>query len=80
MITKEELDSIDINDIGNLEHLLRLVFIYEECENLKIFVDGRELTRNNNKRRSHAYFKLIDVHSVTIVIRESISSIRMWNV
>ena len=51
MIVKEELDGIDINDIGNLEDLLRIVFIHEECGNLKVFVDGGELTRNINKKK-----------------------------
>ena len=32
-IVKEELDDIDIDDIGNLEDSLRIVFIHEECEN-----------------------------------------------
>ena len=80
MIVKEELDGIDIDDIGNLENLLRIVFIHEECGNLKVLVDGRELTGNINKKRSLAFYKLIDVHSVINVIEESISSIRMWNI
>ena len=46
MIVNEELDGINI---GNLEDLLRIVFIHEECGNLKIFVDGGELTTNINK-------------------------------
>ena len=49
MIVKEELDGIDTHDIGNLEDLLRIVLIYEECGNFKPFVDGGELTRNTNK-------------------------------
>ena len=49
MIVKEELDGKDIHDIGNLEDLLRIVLIYEECGNFKSFVDGGELTRNTNK-------------------------------
>ena len=80
VIVKEELDGIDIDDIGNLENLLRIVFIHEECGNLKVLVDGRELTGNINKKRSLAFYKLIDVHSVINVIEESISSIRMWNI
>ena len=48
VIVKEELDGIDIYDIGNLEDLLRIVLIHEECGNLKSFVDGGELTRNIN--------------------------------
>ena len=46
MIVKEELDGIDIDDIGNLEDLLRIVFIHEACGSLKVF---GELTRNINK-------------------------------
>ena len=77
VIVKEELDGIDIDDIGNLEDLLRIVFIHEEWGNLKVFVDGGELTGN---RRSQEFYKLIDVHSVTNAIGESVSSIRMWNI
>ena len=51
VIANEEVDGTDIDDIGNLEHLLRLVFIYEECENLKVFVDGGKLTRNINEKK-----------------------------
>ena len=49
MIVKENLDGIDIDNIGNLEDLLRLVFIHEKCGNLKVFVDGGDLTENINK-------------------------------
>ena len=49
MIVKEELDGIDIDDIGNLDDLLRIVFIHEEGGNLKLFVDGGELSRNIKK-------------------------------
>ena len=49
MVVKEELDGIDIDDIGNLEDLLRIVFIHKECGNLKVFVDGGEVTGNINK-------------------------------
>ena len=45
----EELDGIDIDDIRNLEDLLRIVFINEEWGNLKVFVDGREFNWNINK-------------------------------
>ena len=47
----EELDGIDIDDNGNLEDLLRIVFIHEEYGNLKIFVGGGELTRHINKKK-----------------------------
>ena len=51
------------------------MFIDEECENLNVFVDGVELTINVDKKRSQAFYKLIDVHSVINFIGESISSI-----
>ena len=50
-IDKEELDGIDIDSIGNLEDLLIIGFIHEECVNLKVFVDWGELTRNINKKK-----------------------------
>ena len=46
----EELDSIDKDDIGKLEDLLRIVFVHEECGNLKVFVGGGELTRHINEK------------------------------
>ena len=47
----EELDGIDIDGIGNLLDLPGLMFINEECGNLKVVVDGGELTRNNDRER-----------------------------
>ena len=49
VIVKEEIDSIDKDDIGNLEDLLRIVFTHKECGNLKVFAGGGELSRNTNK-------------------------------
>ena len=51
MLVEEELDGIDSDDIINLEDLLRLVLITEECENPKVVVDGEELTRNSNQKK-----------------------------
>ena len=51
MIVNEELDGIDIDDIGNLEDLLRIVFLHDECGGPKVFVDHGELTRNINTDR-----------------------------
>ena len=48
---QEEDFIYDIDDIGNLEDLLRIVIIHEECSNLKVFVDSGELTRNINKKK-----------------------------
>ena len=51
VIDEEELDGIDRDGIGNLEDLLRLVFISEECWNPKAVVDGGELARNINQKK-----------------------------
>ena len=37
---EEELDGINIDDIGNLLDFPRLMFIDEECGNIKVVVDG----------------------------------------
>ena len=59
VIVKEELDGSNIDDIGNLENLLKIVSIHKECGNLKVFVDGRELTGNiNNKNESGVLQKI----------------------
>ena len=72
VIVREELHGIDIDDIGHLKDLLRIVFIHEECGNLKVFVDGGGLARNRKRtrtrRRSQAFYKVIDVLSVINVI------------
>ena len=45
---------IEIDDNGNLEDLLRVVFIDEECRNLKVVIDSGKLIRNiNQKKKSH---------------------------
>ena len=52
MIVKEELDGIDINDIGTYNWTLeRIVFIHEECGSIKVFIDGEGLARNINKQK-----------------------------
>ena len=46
---------IDKYDTENLEDLPIFVFIDEECWNLKVVNDGKELTRNiNQKKKSDA--------------------------
>ena len=56
-IDEEELNCINIDDIGNLEDLPRLVFIDEKCGNLKVVSEGEELTRNiNQKKKSDEIF------------------------
>ena len=51
VIVEEELNRVDINDIGNLQNLPRFMFIDEECGNLKVANDGGELTRNINQKK-----------------------------
>ena len=81
MIVKKELDGTDIDEIGNLEDLLRIVFIHKECENLEVFVDdGGELTGNINKKKKPGVLRAYNIHSLINVKEESISSIRMWNI
>ena len=40
-----------MNGIGNLLDLPGLIFINGESGNLKVVVDGGELTRNNDRKR-----------------------------
>ena len=69
---------VDKDDIGNLEELLKVMFIDEKCGNLKVVIEGGELTRNINPK------KKLDVlqypHSVTNAAGEGISSINKWNI
>ena len=73
MLVYEELDYIDIDDIGNIEDSPRLVFINEECENLIV-------VHINQKRKPDVLQSLIiGVHSAKNV-GESIYSVAMWNI
>ena len=49
VIVEEKLDGINID--GNLVDLPRLMFIDEKCGNLKVVVDGGELTRKNSREK-----------------------------
>ena len=51
VIVEEELDGIDIDDIGILEDSPRLVFIDEKCGNLIVADDGGKLTRKINWKK-----------------------------
>ena len=44
--------AIDIDDIGNLEDLLKLVFIDEKSLNFKVVIAGRDLTRNIDQKKT----------------------------
>ena len=48
--------------------LPKLMFIDEECGNLKVVVDGGKFTRNNNRNRKSEVLQAIDVHSMTNAI------------
>ena len=50
VIIEEELNRFDIDDIENLEHLSRFVFMCS-CGNLKVVNDDEELTRNINQKK-----------------------------
>ena len=80
VIAEEELNHFDIDGIENLEGFPRLVFVNEECGNLKVVNDGGELTGYiNQEKKSDISQQPVDVHSVTNV-GESISSISMYNI
>ena len=46
-----EMDGIDTDDTGNLEDLLRVVFINEARGNLTVVIGSGELTRNIHKKK-----------------------------
>ena len=45
---EEELDDIDIDGIGNIEDLPRLLFINKECGSRNLVVNDGEHSRNIN--------------------------------
>ena len=51
LTVEKELGGSDTDGIGNLVELPRLMFINEDWGNLKVVVDGGQLTRNNNRNR-----------------------------
>ena len=73
MLVQEELDYIDVDDIGNIEDSPRLVFIDEEWGNLIV-------VHINQKKKSDVLQSLIGVHSAKNVAGESIYSVAMWNI
>ena len=83
VIVEEELDSIDIDGIGNLEDSPSLVLINEECGNLIVANDGRELTENISRKRQTIYNSLWMSAQWQNVVAESISSVTcrifLWN-
>ena len=76
-----QIQTMDIDDIGNLGDSPRLVFINEECENLIENLNaGGELTRNINQQKNlEVLQQSIDVYYLTNAAGELISQITMWN-
>ena len=50
--------------------LPRLMFIDEECGNLKIVVDGGQLTRGNNRKKKPEVSQAYSVHSLANAINK----------
>ena len=61
LMAEEELDGIDIDDITNLEDLLRLVFIDKESGNLKVELMVESLLEILTKRKIQTFYKPIDI-------------------
>ena len=61
LMAEEELDGIDIDDITNLEDLLRLVFIDKEFGNLKVELMVESLLEILTKRKIRTFYKPIDI-------------------
>ena len=61
LMAEEELDGIDIDDITNLEDLLRLVFIDKEFGNLKVELMVKSLLEILTKRKIRTFYKPIDI-------------------
>ena len=66
VMVEEKLDGIDIDGIGNLVDLPRLMFINEECGNHKIVVES--LLEIVTERRVQKFDRTIDVNCVTNAI------------
>ena len=73
VIVEEQLDGIDRDGTGNLEDLLKLVLINEDCWNPKVVVDGGEVARNINQKKSQTSESISP-------ISESISPISISNI
>ena len=59
---------IDIDGIRNIVNLHRLTLINERYRNLKVIVDGGQVSRNKTERGSQKFYKPIDVQYVTNAI------------
>ena len=73
----KDVIGIDIDDIGYIENLLKLVFIVKKCENLKAVINGGVLLEISTKRRRQTFYKPsdIDLYSMINPVDEGIYSI-----
>ena len=73
----KDVIGIDIDDIGYIENLLKLVFIVKKCENLKSVINGGVLLEILTKRRRQTFYKPsdIDLYSMINPVDEGICSI-----
>ena len=80
VIAKKELDDIDINAIGNLEDLLRIVFIHQEYGNLKAFIDGGDLNRIINKKKKPGVLQIYRCSLCDKCFMPEYFCNKLWNV
>ena len=52
LCSQKAVVGIGIDDIGNLDDWLRVVLIDEECGILKVVIDGGELAKNINQKKT----------------------------
>ena len=69
----------DIDDVGNLEDLLKIV-IMKNVGILKYLPTVGELTRNINKKKRSGVWEAYICPLCDKFLGESISSISMWNI
>ena len=77
VIVKEELDGIDIETLRIYWELCSFI------KNVGILKDSLMVESSLKilmKRKKQAFYKLLDVQSVTIALGDSISSINIWNI
>ena len=80
IILEEEFDGIYRDGNENLEDLLRLVLIDGECGNLKVVVDGGELTRRISKRKKSDVLQAYGCPLCDKCYERDFSSKSMWSI
>ena len=75
VIVEEELDGIGRNGIGNLDDLLKLMLINQDCWNPHVVVDGGEVARYINQQKKPDVLPVCSCPICDNAIDKSISSI-----